>query len=957
MPADAPEPAPQSGPPPSTPAKRKDPPASVTPVVSARASDEAPVVVQDSSATTLPPTASSAEHTAADDGGDDDDDEELTDIDALSDVSMTTPPPPPSRPRSPTPHKKVRTSAASPPSDAELVSLKASRFVLKQKSKTYTNGMPTMTAIVHFHAHCAGSSHPLDSVASAHLPLVARFAQECDKPVAEVAKLIKRAVFPTENESQQSAGSGEGSDKLPLAVLEAAIEAVAERVNYGLEPSDVASSSSASGSNTIPPRLQIWRWEVRDMDLIQQERQQEVTARREERRRARQQAIQLFNALPLDERSVLLEGKKKGSRPPKAAQGNAATPVRARKRAVSPSAKPASEPQPGDTACSKGTSKAERSAGSAVIVIDDDDEVTADARSSARKDESTRDEGSPSGTKSDQTDGQKDKTKKAVKKKEDDLTAEQRAEKERKNREKDDKRRLKEEKEAKKQKAAELQKKSASMMFGFFGRASPTKDTAETSAAPTVPRQTDYERAFAPIAYKDIAPINRFSRSIDTATLDRALAEETPLPTSQDLLMNVAPSAQRRLQARPSHRRRRPSRSAGLSVREIMRLVAESDLMTGSDIEEQTRQALASLQDRKKVPVKLLQFATDLRPGWFGTWTRPSTIISGRRPLRQDPVALDYNYDSDAEWVDGEDDAKGEEVGDEDDGEDAASVSSGGSEMDDWLVDDLEEVEGGEADIDGDADADGDMLMDDVDPFGVPLSPDVHRRAAPAPKHSSSNAGRKIPLPGRGKNLDKGSKKKAKKVIKNARRFTQKLVPVVLGPCWEETLSVPTHATFAGYQMEFLNDAYPGLDPFTFAGEVPQEAVPPTRDAPSAVVSVGEPSTNQTRGPLDALLAPASGLACVASAAASDGADAAPASAPIPLEVLDAVLRTIEGSTDNKPVLVDVLFKDFKDVKGVNKKKLTQTVDLVALREGRKVDSPWRVKPEWRAKAGIDTLR
>lgn len=777
-------------------------------------------------------------------------------------------------------------------------------------------------------------------------------------------------MFPSEGgESQQSADSGNGSEKLPLRVIEAAIETVAERVNYGLGPSDLPSSSSTSAAagDTIPGGLQLWRWEVRDLDLIQQERQQDVVALREERRQARHQAVQLFNALSTQERQQLLSGsgKKRGLRAVNKPKDQAKTvndaslvarspsaKMQAVQRAVSPSA--LEDTDTIGVSPSRPASEAESKADSGVIMIDDEDEQQGGA--------------SPA-TKRQSLDVSKTKTKKATTKKDDALTSEQRVEKERKEREKEEKKKVKKEKDAKRQKAAELQKKSANMMFDFFGKTSPTKEVTITGSATQAPLQSDFQRVFAPIVYKDLAPINRFNRKIDTEELDRQLSGFPKTPKIEEMLLEVAPRRSSSSVVRLCRERSLDVSNSRLSVRETMRLVAESDLMTGADAEKKTRIALESLQDRKKIPIKLLQFATDLRPGWFGTWTRPSNIISGRRPLRQDPVALDYNYDSDAEWVDGEDDVKGDEVEEDDDAEEALSVSSGGSEMDDWLVDDLEEVEGGEDDLNGDVD---DPMPDviEMDPLGNPLPLDLSQRsslhdsAGPLTAAKQSTARRKIPLPGKAGLNTAGGRKKGKKVIKNARCFTQKLVPVVLGPFWEQQVGEPAHPTFADYQMEFINDAFPGLNPFTFNGD---ESTPDTSDVPvhgpSAATSSISVATKAS-GPLYLLLtspskASASGsksvhAALIDSVAPATGRyDVSDDPPPIPEAVLHAVLRTIDGSTDNKPVLVDVLFKDFKEVKGVNKKRLTQTVDLVASREGRRVDSPWRIKAEWRAKVGL----
>ncbi|KAJ3598910.1 hypothetical protein NHX12_032873 [Muraenolepis orangiensis] len=87
--------------------------------------------------------------------------------------------------------------------------------------------------------------------------------------------------------------------------------------------------------------------------------------------------------------------------------------------------------------------------------------------------------------------------------------------------------------------------------------------------------------------------------------------------------------------------------------------------------------------DRKRYgAMKLLQFHVNHRPAYWGTWSKKSTHISPRCPLKQDKDLLDYEVDSDDEWEEeepgeslshseGEDEEEGgEEAGDNDDNED-----------------------------------------------------------------------------------------------------------------------------------------------------------------------------------------------------------------------------------------------------------------------------------------------
>ncbi|KAI7898159.1 chromatin assembly factor 1 subunit A-domain-containing protein [Cokeromyces recurvatus] len=53
--------------------------------------------------------------------------------------------------------------------------------------------------------------------------------------------------------------------------------------------------------------------------------------------------------------------------------------------------------------------------------------------------------------------------------------------------------------------------------------------------------------------------------------------------------------------------------------------------------------------------MKLLQFHEDVRPAYYGTWTKAinhyeNSIVTGRRPFAKDKSLLNYDYDSEAEW-------------------------------------------------------------------------------------------------------------------------------------------------------------------------------------------------------------------------------------------------------------------------------------------------------------------
>jgi hypothetical protein len=59
-----------------------------------------------------------------------------------------------------------------------------------------------------------------------------------------------------------------------------------------------------------------------------------------------------------------------------------------------------------------------------------------------------------------------------------------------------------------------------------------------------------------------------------------------------------------------------------------------------------------------------LSFHEDCRPAYHGTWSKKSSIVTGRNPFGKDTTHLDYEHDSEGEWEEGDDDM-GEDIEDD----------------------------------------------------------------------------------------------------------------------------------------------------------------------------------------------------------------------------------------------------------------------------------------------------
>ncbi|GAK62453.1 uncharacterized protein PAN0_001d0653 [Moesziomyces antarcticus] len=850
------------------------------------------------------------------------------------------------------PSKSASTSSPAPAakkakltSSAALVELRNGKLVLKQKPFNWASTMPVLKAVITFQEFL-DVHEKLDSIPQDHLHVIAKLAQESDKSLVELAKAIRSKILPEadlgSSESDDSATSGAGAKaKLPLSCIQAAISAVAERRNYGIDAAIAgphASSSDAADAVAVPAPLQLWRWEVTDLTMLPSEFIEKLLQRRSERESARTQAEQLFSSLTEQEKQALLSKSTKAKISATVAadaqvhtpagssasqpiaidddndDGSVADTEHDRKAAQAPSTPVASRKRksPSSTSTPQSTAKSSAMAG----------DTSASATSSPREKKRAKDAVELSPEK------QKEKEEKDAAK------AERLKAKEAKRLEREakelEKQKAKEAKEAEQKKAEELKQRQVNFFTSFVKKAapkSPSKSVVTAAASSTASGKpaedvSDFDRTFLPCQYKDLAPINRFaSRSGSKPELEMGQDD-----LSRDEMLSQFLTRASALSGNAGTRaRRRKGVHPPASVREIKRVVTESDVL-GGNAQEQAEKALETLQDRGKVQMKLLQFESDRRPGWYGTWTKSTNLISPRCPLGQDPVSLDYSYDSDADWeelgqVEGEDVQDGEE-----EKEDSVGDSDEDSEMDDWLVDDLE-VEEEEEQARSAANAmDVDDEIVEVDKLGMPV---------PAQPVTT--------------NLLHPKKKKKVKLL--GRRFDAKLVPFSTGPHWESEFGRCDYDLFSSYRIELLNDACFGLNPFTFTSAEPASSTSEPDEA-----GIVDTPTKPRRGlPAGGVLAALWGDVAVASDAppahAAPAADKPEAAAPTAFkhqlhpDAIAPLLARIHGSTKTRAGLVDDL-KEMLDQLAMpaSKNAIGERLTAYATKE-KKPNAPWVVKP------------
>ncbi|CAO3638427.1 unnamed protein product [Mucor hiemalis] len=86
---------------------------------------------------------------------------------------------------------------------------------------------------------------------------------------------------------------------------------------------------------------------------------------------------------------------------------------------------------------------------------------------------------------------------------------------------------------------------------------------------------------------------------------------------------------------------------------------------------------------RQVLRMKLLQFSEDVRPAYFGTFTKKSHKVTGRRPFAKDQDTFDYDVDSEAEW---EPEGEGDDIVSGDEDEDDPNTDMIDPEDAGWLV-------------------------------------------------------------------------------------------------------------------------------------------------------------------------------------------------------------------------------------------------------------------------------
>ncbi|KAK9333644.1 chromatin assembly factor 1 subunit A-domain-containing protein [Lipomyces starkeyi] len=276
-------------------------------------------------------------------------------------------------------------------------------------------------------------------------------------------------------------------------------------------------------------------------------------------------------------------------------------------------------------------------------------------------------------------------------------------EREAKRRAKEEEKRAKEEEKRKKEEALKQRDKQQLRLRDFFNKkpiAAARSLAASEIKESDVGKKSDYEEVFLPFhvrANTTLYPANSFTRdgpALDAArrSVDRLIAQLLSSQSAVDsIVIPEAASSQNFAEIMGLHpsKPRKRGRAIAQTAKDVITLFnnVHNEIPTGNSSREfdtsetHLRAALQSL------PRKFLRFCEDLRPPYNGTFTK-TRRIQRNNPFFRD-VRINYDYDSEAEWVE-EDGEIGEDLeamsnDSEDDGASAAGDFID-DEMKDFLV-------------------------------------------------------------------------------------------------------------------------------------------------------------------------------------------------------------------------------------------------------------------------------
>ncbi|KAJ1990730.1 catabolic L-serine/threonine dehydratase [Dimargaris cristalligena] len=460
----------------------------------------------------------------------------------------------------------------------------------------------------------ANESSPLfTNLSESFSSLIAALVQEQEQELTQLSKYIQHILFPTE--------FGDVSIKaetvVPLTVIESSIIDVAQRTNYGLNPAPPTQSDNPampSSSSSSSANVSVYRWEVRDLDHhFPRDLSRFLTRRREKRQSANRSLTQHLSELDQKEVTQLLQTP--GTK-------------RSKKRQFSDLVVP-----PG----SAPTTPSKPSVSDGGIAATDG--ILSEAAEPISDVTGTIDP------------------------------------------------------PPKKSKLNEKDINSQTKLQGFFTKV--LRADSGSSDQQHRPSQTEYEKCFRkfylrPSTTLATPPSSKMQLSSDFDDLV-INADANPQPLAPWSVAHLKsqfniPDIRRRFVSYGRSRLRAYSILPDNGSVQVQSAVDDAGWAESTVLPVDTTRLSAPTNPNAELSLystditfieddfkatrlaafKLLQFSENIRPPYYGTWSKQSRVISGRRWLARDEKALNYGVDSEAEW---ELDEEGEDLATDDEGE------------------------------------------------------------------------------------------------------------------------------------------------------------------------------------------------------------------------------------------------------------------------------------------------
>ncbi|KAH6573635.1 hypothetical protein BASA62_002849 [Batrachochytrium salamandrivorans] len=600
----------------------------------------------------------------------------MSSLQSLQDASPN-PPVSPTTAQSVLVSKPTSTSCTLPPSVVthKLMDIRKHMLDLKEKPMRLSKHPSTIADLSRFFSFRADPDNSLDTSYTGFDSLIAKIIQESSATLVALVRYVADQLCPT------TFGDQPLIKDLPLVKswLESCITRIASRSNYRYQLTNGDTTSS----------VDIWRWEVSNLDLFQPEVRKLVEERMDARQQAHCALVSLIESLSPEEQAQLFASVPSGS-----------------KRKV------------------------------------DGTEVRSAAKEVRTKEKELKDAERQRKEEERNVDRKRKEDEKIAERqrKEDEKTAEKQRKEDEKNMERA-------------MKKAEKDKKSGQKTLAGFVFSVP-KEKRDVPDVLVEPEMSDYALYFRLFHVRDnatVSPLNPFWRAVDARSIEECHIVTKESICKTEFISFCANKFKRKAVAR---------------------------IPRNMDVDgDQNAQRLNR-------PWKLIGFAENIRPAYFGTWSKVSKHVTGRRPFSTNEPSLDYDVDSEEEW---EEDEPGEELKSEDEDEDDEVAPDEDEDENQWLV-----------------------------PHGY-LSDD-EGVAEETQAHTNTSTKTRV---------DEESAPKRKKLVY--------LVPVVSGPCFGGSLSASDPLLMLSVQV--IGDCVVPIDPLK-ARLTADDTTAPGRKTPKANKSV-----------------------------------------------------------------------------------------------------------------------